>query len=339
MMAGVAATWEVQSMRVNRGLLGWGLFLVLLGTVPLAVRAGTVDIATVRQAWELWPLILIGIGVGLVLGRTRAAFVGGLIVAVTFGLIGGSLLAAGWSAPFASCGIGGGNGSGAAFATRSGSLGSDAVVDLTLSCGDLAVTTAAGSTWTVAGSDEKGVGPQIEASLDRLLVETARRSGVAIFGAGDKWQVTLPQDPRLALEISVNAGSARLDLAGANVPKAAATVNAGDLRLDLSNAALVAQLEATVNAGSLKVRLPAQTVTGSLTANAGSIEVCVPSGVAIRLHTSDNPLGGNNFGSRGLLRSGSDWVSSGFDSAATRIELSTTANVGSINLNPENGCE
>ena len=326
-------------MRVNGGLLGWGLFLVLLGAVPLAVRAGALDVATVGRAWELWPLILIGIGAGLVLGRTRAAFVGGMIVAVTFGLIGGSLLATGWNAPFTSCGIGSGDGSGTSFGTRSGTLSGSAVVDLSLSCGDLQVSTGSGSTWTVAGTDDNGQGPRIDSGADRLIVDSHSRSGIGIVGAGDRWRVTLPQDPRLALSISVNAGSALLDLTGASLPSIDASVNAGDLRLDLSGAELLGTLDASANAGSLKVRLPAQSVTGSLTANAGSVQLCVPSGVAMRFHTSDNPLGSNNFSSRGLVRSGSDWVSAGFDTATTRIDLSASANVGSINLNPENGCE
>ena len=323
-------------MHVNRGLLGWGLFLVLLGAVPLAVRAGAVDVPTVQRAWELWPLILIGIGAGLVLKRTRLSFVGGLVTAVTFGLIGGSLLAGGIGTPFANCGAGG---NGTAFAGRSGTLGTDAAVDLTLSCGDLQVTTASGGTWTISGSDDRGAGPQIDAGSDRLIVDSNRRSGAGIVGASDHWQVTLPQDPRLTLDVTLNAGSARLDLSGADVPQVGATVNAGSLRIDLSDAAAVGTIDATVNAGSLKVRLPARSVTGSLTANAGAIELCVPSGVAIRFHTSDNPLGGNNFASRGLTKSGSDWVSAGFDTATTRIDVTTTANLGSINLNPENGCD
>ena len=60
-------------MRVNRGLLGWGVFFIVLGAVPLAVQAGVVSEARVREAWQLWPLILVGIGLGLVLERTRFA--------------------------------------------------------------------------------------------------------------------------------------------------------------------------------------------------------------------------------------------------------------------------
>ena len=72
-------------MHVNRSLLGWGVFFLVLGSVPLAVRYGLVDAEAFATAWRLWPLLLIGAGMGLVLARTRAAIVGGLVVAATAG--------------------------------------------------------------------------------------------------------------------------------------------------------------------------------------------------------------------------------------------------------------
>lgn len=58
-------------MRVDRRFLGWGVFFILLGAVPLVVRAGYLTQAQVAGSWSLWPLILIGIGVGILLSRTR----------------------------------------------------------------------------------------------------------------------------------------------------------------------------------------------------------------------------------------------------------------------------
>ncbi len=82
-------------MRVRRGYLGWGVFLILAGAVPLAVRSGYLSDDQIGRLWSLWPLILVGIGVGLILSRTPFAFVGGLIVAATVGLMVGGLLSTG----------------------------------------------------------------------------------------------------------------------------------------------------------------------------------------------------------------------------------------------------
>ena len=94
-----------------------------------------------------------------------------------------------------------------------------------------------------------------------------------------------------------------------------------------------------MNAGSISLTLPAASITGSLSANAGSIELCVPDGVGMRFTGTDNPLGSNNFGDRGLLQSGGTWTSPGYASADFRIDMSADATAGSITLNPESGCD
>ena len=94
-------------MHVNRALLGWGVFFLVLGAVPLAVRYGVVDASAFDTAWQLWPLLLIGAGMGLVLARTRVAIVGGLVVAATAGLMVGGLVVngiGGFGSGFGSCG-------------------------------------------------------------------------------------------------------------------------------------------------------------------------------------------------------------------------------------------
>ncbi len=324
-------------MRIDRGLLRWGVFLIVLGAVPLAVRAGYVDTDTVRRAWELWPLILIGIGLGLLLQRTQAAVVGGLIVSITFGLIGGSLLSVGVEGGFTSCSLGAGT-EGTAFSTQTGSLGTSPTVDVELNCGELDIVTAAGSGWVLAGSDNDGQGPVIQSSAGRLQVRSRNSSGIGFTRGGDQWRMTLPTDPVTELKVAVNAASARLDLAGAHVPDVSVSVNAGDIRLDLSKAAQVGQLDASANAGSLKLNLPSASLTGSVSANAGSIDVCVPDGVGLRLRGSDSPLSSNNFDQHGLVKNGRTWTSPGYDTATVRIDLATSANAGSITLNPEAGC-
>ncbi len=329
-------------MRVNRSVLGWGVFFITVGLVPLAVRGGYVDAAIVRRAWELWPLILVGIGLGLVLQRTQAAVVGGLVVAVTFGLMGGSVLAVGFGsvAGFGTCGFGAGTANAVSFPMQSGTLGGPAQVSLDLSCGDLTAVSGAGSDWQLAGSSGNGSPPDVDASPARLAVRSPDVQGFDI-ARGATWQLTLPRDPELDLEVTVNAGSARLNLDQTHVRDLAASVNAGDAHVDLTTTPGITALTATVNAGSLSIALPSPSgmLTGSLSANAGSLQICVPDGVALRFRASDNPLGANNFGSRGLTRNGNTWTNAAFAAASSAIDLDASANLGAITLNPESGCE
>jgi hypothetical protein len=44
-------------MRIRPGLLFWGIFFLLLGGIPLLVRAGVLDANVLADAWRLWPLL------------------------------------------------------------------------------------------------------------------------------------------------------------------------------------------------------------------------------------------------------------------------------------------
>lgn len=329
-------------MHLDRGLLGWGAFLVTLGSVPLAVRAGYLDPAFAGRAWELWPLVLVGLGLGLLLRRTRIAVVGGLVVAVTFGAIGGGLLAGGRPpGGFDACAFGAGSDTGSPFATQTGTFGPEARVGLDLSCGELSARGADGTGWTVGGTADGGRAPEIRSSGDRLAVRSAEQHGIALGVRGSSWDVTLPRQVSLALDVSVNAGSARLNLASLRVPDLDISVNAGDATVWAFGLVEAGSVSASVNAGSLVISLPVPTsdLGGSLSVNAGSIEVCVPDGVGLRIRMDGGALGSNNYDDRGLVRAGDTWTRPGFDTAAQQIELSVSANLGSITLNPESGCE
>ena len=58
----------------------------------------------------------------------------------------------------------------------------------------------------------------------------------------------------------------------------------------------------------------------------------------IRIH-SGGGLGGNNFADAGLEPTGDTWESAGYAAAAVQIELDAEANLGSITLNPDDGCD
>ena len=217
-------------MRLDRRFLSWGLFFIALGGVPLAVQQGWLDEDVASRAWQLWPLLVVAAGIGLLLRRTSLEPLGGLLASVTAGVMLGGLLAGGLRLrgcrrhlrrP----------GSGVRRRSRGPSWARTRVVRLELNCGDMHVTTAAGSGWTLAAPATKAVRPTVTATGDSLAIESRDRSGFFLFGGSDRdeWSARAadrPDDrPR---ESAVNAGSAQFDLVQPrSSTRRGFTVNAG----------------------------------------------------------------------------------------------------------------
>lgn len=327
-------------MRIHRDLAGWGVFFIVAGGVPLAVQTGLLDPAVLDRWWSFWPLILVGIGLGLIFTRTPLEMVGGLVVSGTLGLLAAGILASGFGGigdlPSGVCGSGGG---GTPFQARNGNFEGDAgEVTIEVVCGTVEIATTAGQAWAVGGVDDAGQGPSILAEGERLSIASPDKDRGGFTGEGDRWEISLPTAPRLDIILSVDAGSLVADLLDARLGVVDVELNAGQATIDLRDAAEVGEIEASLNAGSLGLYLPSVPTTGSIEANAGSIRLCAPSNVALRLHTDENVLSSFDFGSAGLVHVGDAWETPGYDTAVTRVELQVEANVGSFRLNPQEGC-
>ena len=324
-------------MHLDRRFLGWGVFFVVLGAVPLAVRQGLITEAVAGEAWNLWPLILIGIGIGLLLRRTPFEMLGGLIVAATFGLLLGAGIATGiWRfGSFGGCGTDDANSR--AFQPLEGQLG-DATIELVVDCGDLTLAPAAGTAYRLDGTDDGGRGPIVRASSDSLQIRPHEGGGF-FGGARNTWRMSLGSDPTYRLDLNVNAGSATADLSSMRVRELSVSVNAGDATIDMEELLAAGELTASANAGTIRISLPLRDLRGSVSANAGSIELCAPQGVGLRFHTDDNITASYDFDDKGLVQVGEDaWETPGYASAEVRIELDASANAGSVSLDPEGGC-
>ncbi len=127
-------------MQINRGLVFWGVALITAGAVALAIQSGTVPPDAAREAWRLWPVVLIVIGISIIAARTSLALVTTLLAGLVVGGLGGTLVAGvpdGLS-------IGCGGEPDESTTTADGSLTDGARVELDFNCGELDVSTAAG---------------------------------------------------------------------------------------------------------------------------------------------------------------------------------------------------
>ena len=321
--------WMVNEVRVRRGLLFWGLVLVPLGAIPLLVRAGQLDPNRLVDAWRLWPLIVIGVGIVVLASRTRFAVVGTIVVALATGSIAGAAVASGniWLGAVGACGF---QGDGTAAADRSGSFTGPSALRLELDCGSLNLRAGGDAGWTFHGT-YRGDPPTIDATANRLEVRTPRGPSHR-----QDWTIAVPASALQSLQLTANAGASTIDLGSAALDDLRADVNAGDIRVAASGAA-VKTIAVTMNAGRLRLALASAATTGSVSVNAGAIDLCVPADVGLRFDVKDQLTFVTNLSSRGLSRDGSVWTRTASGGAGT-IDLSVQGNAASFNLDPNGGC-
>jgi hypothetical protein len=327
-------------MSVDRRLVNLGIFLLILGAIPLAVSQGWIARETISHAWEMWPLVLIGIGIGLILRRTPFHFVGGLLVAATFGTMFGALLAGGLSLGALGCGNGASTTDPSVLDEHGTFAGGTTSIVLRATCASLSVAPAPGAGWGVTVNGTADARPYLDPAADRLEVQSPDRTVVVPFAGGQRsrWTVTLGTDVAYGIDVNLNAGEANIDLAGLRIVTLTAQGNAvGSSRLLLHDAT-VGRLDVQVNAGDLKIALPAAAdLAGQIQANAASVALCADPGTGLRLR-STSVVTGDNFAAAGLVRSGTTWESPGIGSAAHIVDLALEGAAASFTLNPSEGC-
>jgi hypothetical protein len=321
-------------MHLDRRLLGWGVFFVLLGLVPLAVRGGLLSSDLVGRWPLLWPFLLIGWGLGFVLRARPGAWLGGALVAITLGLMGGGAIATGFGGipSVTSCG---GDGAARTFEERRGTFNSSPRMSVSFDCGILNVATTDGAEWIVSGGDPDGRGPTVVNPNGPVELRSPDRRGTIFDGARGQttWNLSLPRTPNLDLGFTINAGHGTVDLSGAMLTTVNLTVNAGALDVDLQRAEVVPHsLNATVNAGTVTIAMPAFDGTASLSLNAGKLTACVPRDAALRVSWS-GALASNDLDSSGLVKVDADtWTTAAFDAGQPHLELDVSANAGRFGL-------
>ena len=325
-------------MTIRREWLNWGIFLIALGAVPLAVHWNLVDPAITSSILALWPLILVAIGIGLVLRFTPLAAIGGIFSAAIFGLLVGSVIAGGWTGvgPIVGCS---GTAADAQRETRSAPFaGNRGELELELSCVDLDVNRGQTDEWVVR-ADFAGDRFRLDSTPERLALSDSSR-GILGRGGRRAVEVSLPTSPvdGIAVDLTLNASSGSFSPAEVSLNGVGITLNASDLRIDASRAALLGGLGMTLNASSGTLAMPAAGADSGIgiTLNASSLTLCVAPDLDLDINARET-LSSNNFAAVGMADLGEGrWR---VDAPGTgRLTIGYSANVSSITLDRTGGC-
>jgi hypothetical protein len=317
-------------MRIRPALLFWGLFFLLLGGVPLLVRAGVLDPTVIADAWRLWPLLLVALGISLIVGRTSFGLLGTALAAIVLGVAAGGALASGTNFIGDVGGCGAFGTGGAQRFEDQGTFGGGATTRFDLDCGSLELTVQPGSDWRVE-ADYQGDPPTLDASDGGLDLRAPGGFGTR----RQDWRIALPAGGTREIAIDSNASAVTATLAGTDLTGFSLDLNAGDARIDGSGGRL-GTIDLSVNAGRIRLRLDSDT-TGSLSANAGSIELCAPEDATLRFRVEDQLTFGHDLDDRGLSRNGDVWTREGSVGSAV-IDLAIDGNAANFSLDPDGGC-
>jgi hypothetical protein len=314
-------------MRLRRGYLFSGLFLVALGAVPLLRRAGLIEVDRLADAWRLWPVLLIAIGLAIVLGRYRAGLIVTVVVALVAGGLVGTAIAAGgrWIPGFADCAS---TGDLDLHVERDGTFTRPTALRVEIDCGTIDIGTQTGSAWTVT-ADHRGPAPAIEVaetSLDLRPADDRRSYRI-------DWTVRAGTQGLDEIDVAMNAGSGAIVVPGAALRHLSARVNAGDLRIDGTDARIEA-LTIQSNAARVRVTLDGAT-RGSIEVNASAIEVCVPPDADLVFEIEENITLSHSLAGDGFTKSGTTLTRAG---DGPDIAFDVRGNAASLTLDPDGGC-
>jgi cell wall-active antibiotic response 4TMS protein YvqF len=323
-------------VHINRGLVFWGVALITAGVIALASQVGWIDSAVVRDLWRFWPIALIVIGLAVIASRTQFALIATLVAGLVVGGLAGALFAGFPQGITVGCG-------GTPDQTKAVSGlfgGASADVDLELNCGELRVTTASGADWDVDARYAGDNAPNITSSDGSLHVSADEAT---VFGFADErqeWDVVLPTEVDLNLEVSANAAETDLALDDASFGELNVDANAGSVVIGLPGGS-VDDLSVDANAGSISLTADdGTTLAGSVSMNAGSFDLCVPDDVGVAITISEEDITfSHNLDESNLTRNGDTW--SGGPASATSdaaITLDVSGNAASFTFNPDGGC-
>ncbi|HMJ79741.1 MAG TPA: hypothetical protein VK592_01715 [Candidatus Dormibacteraeota bacterium] len=309
-------------MRIDRGFFGWGVFFIALGAVPLAVDLGWVQADAVRELWRLWPLLLVGIGLGLLLARSQLALIGTLIISLTFGLAIGGLVSGAGAFPVVGCGSGEQAGG-----PSSGTLSGNATMNVDWACGGVTVRDQQGTGWQL--STTGGAETAVTASDTSVTVKSA--GSFHFTSPGDRQlTVLVPGGTVLGLQVHQGFGDGTVTLSSGTLSRFETKVSFGSGHVDASGANLSGLLDLSFDFGSGDVALPLGTYSGTVRSSFGSLNMCAPASLGVRISASAG-FGSSNF-SPDFTEVNGAWQSSDYGTAPNRADLTVSTSFGSFNM-------
>lgn len=305
----------VETRRRGRGVVG-PLLLVAVGAIFLLGNLGFLGLNAWEVLFRLWPVILIGVGLDLLVGRRSPAWSMAVIVVVVVLIAVGVAVVQGSPSMFRPFGYGERQ-----TETVNQPLGgaTRADVDINFGAGAVRLAPLSDSDLLIQGTATSLRGHSLAQSF-QLSNGTATYSlgsrGEGSFdpiaggpGGEGGWDLKLNRNVPMTLRVSGGVGQADMDLTQLHVT----------------------DLEARLGVGKTSIALPASgQVRASIDGGVGEVNVSIPQGVAGRVQVQSG-IGGVNVPDS-YQKQGNMYVSPGYDAAQNRIDLTVKGGIGRVSI-------
>ena len=296
----------------RRGGLVWPVILVGAGVVLLLNNLGAIGWGIWETLFRLWPVLLIAVGLDILIGRR--SILGSILVAVL--LLVTLAAAVIWGAPQAEF-----NAGAASTTTQTiqeplnGATRGD--LSITFGAGNLLINALNESAGLVEGKIDLGPNEQLSSNLTRDG-DTARytlQSRGLHLGPLDTdwrtqvrtWDLGLNRDIPLKLDLATGVGVSEIDLSKLQVT----------------------DLNVRTGVGKVTLTLPRTgKVQGRIQGGVGAVTIIVPRGMAVDLRTQGGL--GDIHADSAFDERGDRITSSGYESAANRAELRIQGGIGQV---------
>ena len=228
----------------------WPGVLVLIGILALLVNTGVVPADRLYRLWDLWPVLLILVGLEILVQRSRMPSPASLVASVLIVLV-----AAAGAAAYVAVGPALGN---ASF-DSSRPAGQLTSASMEIDVG--------GATVTVSGDSGIGddlyrahidyAGPRPEVSFDQAsgAVRISQNSSGFFGPGGQQTNLDLRLDTAVTWSITINAGGAKETMRLGNVPVSAINMNSGGSSGEITLGAPHGTVPVNVNGGGVTLVL------------------------------------------------------------------------------------
>jgi len=319
----------------------WPILLIGAGILLLLRNLGFLQNFNFGFLLQLWPLLLVVIGLDLIFGR-RFPWAGAVIGLFTIGAVVALFYyapALGINSPpnvkteIISTPLGNTEKVAYHFYTSDEPVGINALADST----DLIYATLVHHdklNFTVEGDAEKSVTLSESTSSDNLFYLDLGKNGL-------KWEIGLHPDVHTALHLEGGSGALDIDLLGIELESFSALLGSGATKLTLPSSATAYPVEVTSGSGGVTMILPAATeMTLTLISGSGAVNVLVPQASPLQVEVLDDGSGSFHLPADLELVNGNGsfsndtWQSPDFSAASPKLVIRIVGRgSGSISIN------